>query len=82
MNLTNLETIVFEAISKNSNPHYMECIDILDLEILTRITSKVLRGVISSLVKKDLIEVEKWHNGNRKAEYYWNRKEAIVAFSI
>ena len=63
MKMTELENKVYDFIKENTDPERMECVDINDLVAGVRESAKVLRGVIASLVKKDLIEVEDYDTG-------------------
>jgi len=73
MNMTDLEKKVFDFIKENSDAECMECVDIKDLAKGLKEDAKVLRGVISSLVKKDLIEVEDYDTGFKQDKnfFYW-----------
>jgi len=74
MKLTKLEKKVYNFIEKNTCPEDMDMVDINDLVKEIGESAKVLRGVISSLVKKDLIEVEEFDNGFDKPQFfYWMR---------
>jgi len=77
MNMTELENKVYGFIEKNSDAECMECVDIKDLIKGVGENAKVLRGVISSLVKKDMIEVEEFDNGFDRIEYYYWLKDAF-----
>jgi hypothetical protein len=69
--MTELETRVYNFIKDNTDPDTMECIDINDLVEGLNESANVLRGVISSLSKKDLIEVEEYDTGFDCTYYYW-----------
>ncbi len=71
MNMTELETKVYNFIKENADPETMECVDIKDLVKGVGEKAKVLRGVVASLVKKDLIEVEDYDTGFNQDFYYW-----------
>lgn len=62
-NLTELETLVLESISQGDyyNDMPTECIENLTDNL--NINTKILRGVLSSLIKKDLIRVGEFPNG-------------------
>lgn len=59
LNLTQLETTVLENII---NGLYAEAgftdVDVNDIKDQTGIDNKILRGVLSSLIKKQIIEIE------------------------
>ena len=69
--MTELETRVYNFIKDNTDPDTMECIDMNDLVEGLNESANVLRGVISSLSKKDLIEVEEYDTGFDCTFYYW-----------
>jgi len=71
MNMTDLETKVYDFIKENTDPECMEMVDMKDLTKGLNESAKVLRGVISSLVKKDLIEVEDYDTGFDQNFFYW-----------
>ena len=71
INMTNLEKKVYDFITNNTDPECMECVDIKDLVKGLNESAKVLRGVISSLVKKDLIEVEEYDANFDTNYFYW-----------
>ena len=68
---TELEKKVYDAINEYTDADSMECVDINDLVEITGESAKVLRGVISSLVKKELIEVEEYDSNFETSYYYW-----------
>jgi len=69
--MTEMEQTVFEAIRDNTDEESMECVDIEDLVSLTGIASKQIRGVLSSLVKKEKIEVEEYDANFNTQYFYW-----------
>lgn len=69
--LTVLEQEVYNFIKNNTDPDSMECVDIDDLANGLCKDAKVLRGVISSLVKKDMIEVEEYDANFDTNYFYW-----------
>jgi len=71
MNMTDLENKVYDFIKENTDPDSMECVDIKDLVKGCGESAKVLRGVVASLVKKDLIEVEDYDTGFDQNYFYW-----------
>ena len=75
MNLTELEKKVYDYIKRNTDIESVECVDINDLVSGLNESAKVLRGVISSLVKKNLIEVEEWESNFEKNQYYWTMED-------
>ena len=62
-NLTELETLVLESISQGDYYDDMptECIE--NLKDSLNISTKILRGVLSSLVQKDLVRLGEFPNG-------------------
>lgn len=74
MGLTRLEKKVFDFVKDNTDEETMECVDIGDLTRNLNESAKVLRGVIGSLVKKELIEVEEHETNFETNYYYWLRK--------
>jgi hypothetical protein len=62
-NLTELETLVLESISQGDYYDDMptECIE--NLKDNLNISTKILRGVLSSLVQKDLVKLGEFPNG-------------------
>jgi hypothetical protein len=62
-NLTELETLVLESISQGDYYDDMptECIE--NLKDNLNISTKILRGVLSSLVQKDLVRLGEFPNG-------------------
>lgn len=79
--MTDLENKVYDFIKENSEPETMTCVDINDLSKGLNESPNVLRGVLSSLVKKDMIEVEEFErarlNGSYSLEYYYWLKGAF-----
>lgn len=71
MKMTELETKVYDFIKENTDAETMEMVDMKDLTKGLKESAKVLRGVISSLVKKDLIEVEDYDTGFNQNYFYW-----------
>jgi DNA-binding IscR family transcriptional regulator len=71
MSLTKLEKKVYDYIAENANMETMECVDINDLANGLNESPKVLRGVVASLVKKELVEVEEWDANNKMQHFYW-----------
>jgi hypothetical protein len=71
MKLTKLEKSVYEYIRDNADEDCMECVDIDDLVKSLNESAKVLRGVLSSLVKKDKIWVEEYDSNFVKQYFYW-----------
>lgn len=69
--LTQLEELVLDFIKENTDIETMDCVDIKDLSKSLNESPKTLRGVISSLVKKDLIEVEEYDANDRREYFYW-----------
>jgi len=69
--LTRLEAKVYNFIKNETSVEFMEMVDIEDLERGVHEKAKVLRGVISSLVKKDLIEVEEYDSNLNVQHFYW-----------
>jgi len=62
-NLTELETKVISAIAQGDEYNDMptECIE--NLKENLNISTKILRGVLSSLVQKDLVKIGEFPNG-------------------
>ncbi len=71
MGFTSLETKVYDFIKDNTDVDSMECVDINDLANGLNESPNVLRGVIASLVKKDLIEVEEYDANFETNHFYW-----------
>jgi len=70
-NLTELEAKTFNAIKNNADEQMMECVDIKDLVNITGEDAKKLRGAISSLVKKEMVEVEEFDGNDTEQQFYW-----------
>ena len=71
MKLTELEKKVFDFIKENTDPDMMDCVNMEDLVKGTGENAKVLRGVIGSLIKKDMIELEDYDTGFHADYFYW-----------
>jgi hypothetical protein len=71
MKMTKLENKVYDFIKENSDPETMDCVNMKDLVKGTGENAKVLRGVIGSLIKKDLIELEDYDTGFQADYFYW-----------
>ena len=71
--MTELETKVFDFIKDNTDEDSMECVDINDLSNGLNESPNVLRGVVASLVKKDLIWVEEYDANMETNYFYWVR---------
>ena len=69
--MTELEKKVYDFINENANEEDMECVDIADLTTSLNESAKVLRGVIASLVKKDMVWVEKYESNFITQYFYW-----------
>ena len=69
--MTNLEEKVYTFIKENTDEDCMECVDINDLANSLDESPKVLRGVIASLVKKELIWVEEYDANFETNYFYW-----------
>jgi hypothetical protein len=64
LNLTALEVQVLESfISQLYAEAGYSDVDVSDLESITNISSKVLRGALGSLVKKEIVSVDKNSGG-------------------
>jgi hypothetical protein len=61
--ITELEKIVLDVIAAGDDFEGVptECIE--NIHMQTRISNKILRGVLSSLIQKDLIMVGEYPNG-------------------
>ena len=70
---TELENKVYDFIKGNTDPETMELVDINDLVKGIGTPATVLRGVLASLVKKGLVEVEEWDGNARVQHFYWTK---------
>lgn len=74
LNLTSLEIQVLEAFIGllYAEPGYSD-VDVSDLAHVTEISSKTLRGALGSLVKKEIVSVEKEESYDiiYMREQYW-----------
>ena len=62
-NLTELETKVLNVISNGDEYYDMPTECISNLKDILNIDTKILRGVLSSLVQKDLVRIGEFPNG-------------------
>jgi len=69
--MTKLEKQVYDYIKENTDVDSMETVDINDLVQNLDETANVLRGVLSSLVKKNMIEVEEYEANRTVQIFYW-----------
>jgi hypothetical protein len=73
--MTKIESVALKAITENTDIDCMECVDIKDLVSITAIDAKILRGAISSLVKKGLVFVEEYDANGRINHFYWTAEQ-------
>lgn len=69
--MTEMEQRTLKAIEENADTETMQCVDLSDLVGITGIPAKQLRGVLASLIKKDLIEIEEYDANFEKQTFYW-----------
>lgn len=62
---------MFTFIDTNADLETMACVAIEDIAAGTGIDTKKLRGVVSSLVKKNKIEIEEWDSNDQKTTFFW-----------
>lgn len=70
-----METITYSAIESEADPEILWCCEMEHLVKATNLTSKVLRGVLASLVKKNKIIVEKYEANFINRQYYWTTEQ-------
>ncbi len=69
LNITELEAKVIESLKKSDWFEEMPTSNIKDLAYETKINEKELRGVLSSLVKKEIVVTGEYPNGMTAFHY-------------
>ena len=62
LKLTNLERTVIFHLAYCDEYNEMACANLIELTNETKIDSKILRGVLASLSKKEIIEISEYPN--------------------